>query len=257
MSTYDRYFIFATLPDCGDEIVLLSSTWLTGEYSHQGLPITQLPSGWPKKFYRAVESHTPCQPGDEKCTFREFGRSILFSHARKMESQLSEESMLGPEGTLNTGLPQKRKRRRNVSSEKEPLKVPRSNINRPTHVEYDLPQLGSCSLSIAAPPLTATSGVQSALPTYSSRIPTTPVRPVHRLQSPQSLQICAIKCSGPSTSQESNLISLHDIYEVLMDMQRQQNRTAALVAHVHERCKAIQQLLEGVLIGLMDTHWTG
>ncbi|CAL8097509.1 unnamed protein product [Calicophoron daubneyi] len=116
MDPMNARYIVAILPDLGDEIVLISSTWVTSECSHSGLPITQLPSVPPHKFYKAVENHTPCRSDDIRYVFEEYGHSVIFSEARAMEKWVSEESSLSSEGTLRMGLSNKRKIGRNQQS---------------------------------------------------------------------------------------------------------------------------------------------
>ena len=74
-SAMDRSYIVATLPECGNDLTMLSSTWVTSEWSPLGLPIVQIPSVRVEKYYEAVRNHRPCQPGDKKYAFREIFKS--------------------------------------------------------------------------------------------------------------------------------------------------------------------------------------
>ena len=74
MDTLYAEYIVVTLPERGDELVLLSSTWLTGEFSDQGHSITQMPSVDPNRFYETVQQHRLCTPEDKKYCFDEICR---------------------------------------------------------------------------------------------------------------------------------------------------------------------------------------
>ncbi|CAL8093608.1 unnamed protein product [Calicophoron daubneyi] len=128
-------YIVATLPQHEDEIVLLSSTWVTDERSDRGLPVTQMPSLRPEKLYQAAKNHTPCQLGDKKYTFKEYGRTIRFSYARQMEFQLSEGSALSSDCTVQMGFSPKRKIR-TVSLEEETYKEPQKTVPCPASAQH-------------------------------------------------------------------------------------------------------------------------
>ncbi|CAL8084097.1 unnamed protein product [Calicophoron daubneyi] len=213
-----RCYVVAILPDCENEVVLLSSTWITEERSQDDLPITQMPSVRPDKLYQAAKNHIPCKPGDKKYTFHEYGRTILFSSARQMELDLSENSTISSEGTVYMGLPPKRKIRRKVFSEEETLRLPKQTANRPAMVEYNLDGLESVASDIhecnaylcqtSHPLIFSTSAVVqtysslrmlSPPPIHSGPI-LTPKSSIRRLQSPPGNNSESIRASHSPTN---------------------------------------------------------
>ncbi|CAL8084100.1 unnamed protein product [Calicophoron daubneyi] len=196
-----RCYVVAILPDCENEVVLLSSTWITEERSQDDLPITQMPSVRPDKLYQAAKNHIPCKPGDKKYTFHEYGRTILFSSARQMELDLSENSTISSEGTVYMGLPPKRKIRRKVFSEEETLRLPKQTANRPAMVEYNLDGLESVASDIHESVVQTYSSLRmlSPPPIHSGPI-LTPKSSIRRLQSPPGNNSESIRASHSPTN---------------------------------------------------------
>ncbi|CAL8069018.1 unnamed protein product [Calicophoron daubneyi] len=206
MDTQNLYYIVATIPESGNDIVLLSSTWVIDECSDQDLRTTQMPSVRSHKFYEAVKKHTPCQPGDKKYTFKEIDRTISFSYARELELRYFIESTPISDGIVHMGLPPNREIRRGVLSEEDENTV-QKQPNCPAHVKCEPPEADTCNILIQAP------------------------------------------CSNNShpilsTSEDSSAFHLMEIKNMFNEVLSQVKRTAALVAHVSERCKNIEQLLE-------------
>ncbi|CAL8069020.1 unnamed protein product [Calicophoron daubneyi] len=269
MDTQNLYYIVATIPESGNDIVLLSSTWVIDECSDQDLRTTQMPSVRSHKFYEAVKKHTPCQPGDKKYTFKEIDRTISFSYARELELRYFIESTPISDGIVHMGLPPNREIRRGVLSEEDENTV-QKQPNCPAHVKCEPPEADTCNILIrecntcvcvcyVIIHTTITNYIVLVLLVYEDYrdIEVFPQSgmPILGCETDRESDCMCMSatsvapCSNNShpilsTSEDSSAFHLMEIKNMFNEVLSQVKRTAALVAHVSERCKNIEQLLE-------------